>query len=168
MPAALAYTPINHTNFESNLQSTIVAVFFPTYTVFQPVMTVIARKIGPRIFMGFITVSWGLVMVGMGLVNDWRELAGLRVVLGFFEAGLFPAAVFLISSWYIRHETGKRIGLFYLLGSAISSFGGILAYGVHSPSPLIFRGYLESLLMKAAAANARTRGPRRLALDLHH
>ncbi|KAL4772952.1 major facilitator superfamily domain-containing protein [Aspergillus nidulans var. acristatus] len=110
--------------------STIVAVFFPTYTVLQPVMTVIARKIGPRIFMGFITVSWGLVMVGMGLVNDWRDLAGLRVVLGFFEAGLFPAAVFLISSWYIRHETGKRIGLFYLLGSAISSFGGILAYGL--------------------------------------
>ncbi|KAL4949238.1 major facilitator superfamily domain-containing protein [Aspergillus filifer] len=110
--------------------STMVAVFFPTYTVFQPLMTVIARKIGPRIFMGFITVAWGLVMVGMGLANNWRELAGLRVILGHFEAGLFPAAVFLISSWYIRHETGKRIGLFYLLGSGLSSFGGILAYGL--------------------------------------
>ncbi|KAL3487987.1 major facilitator superfamily domain-containing protein [Aspergillus germanicus] len=118
--------------------STIVAVFFPTYTVFQPLMTVLARKIGPRIFMGFITVSWGLVMVGMGLVNDWKHLAALRVVLGLFEAGLFPAAVFLISSWYIRHETGKRIGLFYLLGSAISSFGGILAYGGHAGWRWIF------------------------------
>ncbi|KAL5335537.1 major facilitator superfamily domain-containing protein [Aspergillus crustosus] len=110
--------------------STIVAVFFPTYTIFQPLMTVASRKIGPRIFMGFITVSWGLVMVGMGLVNNWQHLAALRVVLGLFEAGLFPAAVFLISSWYVRHEVGKRIGLFYLLGSAISSFGGILAYGL--------------------------------------
>ncbi|KAI9373416.1 major facilitator superfamily domain-containing protein [Aspergillus egyptiacus] len=110
--------------------STIVAVFFPTYTVFQPVMTVIARKIGPRIFMGFITVAWGLVMVGMGLVNDWQHLAGLRVILGLFEAGLFPAAFYLISSWYIRFETGKRVGLFYLLGSAFSSFSGILAYGL--------------------------------------
>ncbi|OJJ60229.1 hypothetical protein ASPSYDRAFT_78444 [Aspergillus sydowii CBS 593.65] len=108
--------------------STIVALFFVTYTIFQPLMTVMARKIGPRIFMGFITVAWGLVMVGMGLVHDWRELAGLRVVLGVFEAGLFPSAVFLISSWYIRQETGKRIGLFYLLGSALSSFGGILAH----------------------------------------
>ncbi|KAL2841143.1 major facilitator superfamily domain-containing protein [Aspergillus pseudoustus] len=116
--------------------STIVAVFFPTYTVFQPLMTVIARKIGPRIFMGFITVAWGLVMVGMGLVNDWKHLAALRVILGLFEAGLFPAAVFLISSWYIRHETGKRIGLFYLLGSAISSFGGILAYGLQQMNGL--------------------------------
>ncbi|OJJ04038.1 hypothetical protein ASPVEDRAFT_171768 [Aspergillus versicolor CBS 583.65] len=110
--------------------STIVALFFVTYTLFQPIMTVIARKIGPRIFMGFITVAWGLVMVGMGLVHDWREMTGLRVVLGVFEAGLFPSAVFLISSWYIRQETGKRIGLFYLLGSALSSFGGILAYGL--------------------------------------
>ncbi|BCS23773.1 uncharacterized protein APUU_40217A [Aspergillus puulaauensis] len=110
--------------------STIVALFFVTYTIFQPVMTVIARKIGPRIFMGFITVAWGLVMVGMGLVHDWREMTGLRIVLGVFEAGLFPSAVFLISSWYIRRETGKRIGLFYLLGSALSSFGGILAYGL--------------------------------------
>ncbi|KAL3478531.1 major facilitator superfamily domain-containing protein [Aspergillus californicus] len=128
---ALMYTvcQIDRINL-ANAYSTIVSVFFTTYTIFQPLMTVIARKIGPRIFMGFITVSWGLVMVGMGLVHDWKHLAGLRVILGLFEAGLFPAAVFLISSWYVRHETGKRIGLFYLLGSAISSFGGILAYGL--------------------------------------
>ncbi|KAL4973708.1 major facilitator superfamily domain-containing protein [Aspergillus desertorum] len=122
--------PARHGRRNRPQGNTLFAVFFPTYTVFQPIMTVIARKFGPRIFMGFITVAWGLVMVGMGLVHDWRELAGLRVVLGLFEAGLFPAAVFLISSWYVRHETGKRIGLFYLLGSAISSFGGILAYGL--------------------------------------
>ncbi|KAL2814682.1 hypothetical protein BDW59DRAFT_167092 [Aspergillus cavernicola] len=57
-------------------------------------MTSIAREIGPRIFMGFITVSAGLVMVGMGLVNNWKEIAALRVILSLFEAGLFPAAVF--------------------------------------------------------------------------
>ncbi|KAL4937803.1 hypothetical protein BDV06DRAFT_226590 [Aspergillus oleicola] len=134
LPQSLPY--IRKTNILNSTQSTMVAVFFPTYTVFQPLMTVIARKIGPRIFMGFITVAWGLVMVGMGLANNWRELDGLRVILGLFEAGLFPAAVFLISSWYIRHETGKRIGLFYLLGSGLSSFGGILAYGLQQMNGL--------------------------------
>jgi MFS family permease len=108
----------------------MVVVFFPFYTIFQPVMTVIARKIGPRMFLGGITAAWGAIMVGFGLIDDWQALVGLRGALGLLEAGFFPTCVFLISSWYVRHETAKRIALFYLLGSAISGFGGILAYGV--------------------------------------
>jgi hypothetical protein len=29
-------------------------------------------------------------MVGMGFVKNWEEMAGLRVLLGFLEAGRFP------------------------------------------------------------------------------
>ncbi|OOQ86333.1 hypothetical protein PEBR_21932 [Penicillium brasilianum] len=110
--------------------STIVVIFFPFYTLFQPPMTIIARRIGPRLFLSMITVAWGIIMVGFGFVKDWQGLVGLRAALGLLEAGFFPTCVFLISSWYVRHETAKRIALFFLLGSAISGFGGILAYGL--------------------------------------
>lgn len=108
----------------------MVVVFFPFYTLFQPPMTVIARKFGPRLFLGGLTVAWGLVMVGFGLVDGWKDIVGLRCALGLLEAGFFPSCVFLIGTWYVRHETAKRLALFYLLGSALSGFGGILAYGV--------------------------------------
>jgi hypothetical protein len=44
-------------------QSTIALVFFATYTISQPPATVMCRKIGPRPFLAFITLAWGIVMV---------------------------------------------------------------------------------------------------------
>ncbi|OKP12211.1 hypothetical protein PENSUB_1947 [Penicillium subrubescens] len=93
-------------------------------------MTVVARKIGPRVFLSAITIAWGIIMIGFGLVHTWQPYIGLRAALGFLEAGFFPTCIFLISTWYTRHETAKRIAIFYLLGSALSGLGGIIAYGV--------------------------------------
>lgn len=85
-------------------QSIITLVFFITYIVFQPPSTVIVRKVGPRIHLASITTAWGAVMIGMGFVRNWDELAGLRVILGVLEAGFFPSCVYLLSTWYTRCE----------------------------------------------------------------
>lgn len=79
--------------------SIITLIFFVTYTIFQPPSTVIVRKIGPRIHLAVITLLWGGVMIGMGFVQDWAQLAGLRVLLGIMEAGFFPSCVYLLSTW---------------------------------------------------------------------
>lgn len=57
-------------------------------------------------------------------------MAGLRVILGIFEAGFYPGCVYLLSTWYPRYELQKRNAGFYLIGSMASAFGGILAYGL--------------------------------------
>lgn len=121
-------------------------------------MTVIARKLRPRRFLCGIVTAWGLVIVGHGLVKSWRSMLALRCLLGIFEAGFFSSCVHLLSSWYIRGnfgqlnqkepllltcslaEVAKRNAAFYLLGSFIAGFGGILAYGVGQPKPnFLFR-----------------------------
>lgn len=43
---------------------------------------------------------------------------------------LTAGCVYLISTWYIRYDTGKRYGVFYLIGSLASALSGILAYGL--------------------------------------
>jgi MFS family permease len=117
-------------NLLGNRYSIIVLMFFPFYTLFNPVATVLARKFGPRRFLGAITLVWGIVVVGVGLVNSWKDQVGLRAVLGILEAEFFPSAVFLVSMWYVRREIAKRIAFFYLLGNICGGFGGILAYGL--------------------------------------
>jgi MFS family permease len=84
--------------------SVVTLVFFTTYIVFQPPATVIVRKLGPRSFLASIVVAWGAVMIGMGFVKTWQELAALRVVLGICEAGFFPSCVYLLSTWYTRYD----------------------------------------------------------------
>ena len=37
-------------------------------------------------------ILWGIATVGMGLVNNFEGLIAMRVLLGLFEAGLFPGA----------------------------------------------------------------------------
>ena len=77
-------------------------VFFIPYVIFQPPSTVLIRAIGPRYHLAAITLLWGAVMIGMGFVNNHKELAGLRAILGLLEAGFFPSCVYLLSTWYTR------------------------------------------------------------------
>lgn len=82
-------------------------VFFIPYIIFQPPSTVLIRKIGPRIHLAAITALWGAVMIGMGFVDNFGQLAALRAVLGFFEAGFFPSCVYLLSTWYTRCKSSE-------------------------------------------------------------
>ncbi|KAF7377848.1 putative transporter C11D3.18C [Mycena sanguinolenta] len=74
--------------------------------------------------------SWGVTQLGMGWVKTWGQLAACRTLLGLFEGGFFPALVFVITTWYKRHEVQTRIASFYLLSVIIGGFSGILAYGI--------------------------------------
>jgi MFS family permease len=78
-------TPLTDTS-----QNIITLVFFITYVLFQPPATVLCRKLGPRPFLAFITLAWGVVMIGMGFPQHWHSMIGLRLLLGVFEAGFFP------------------------------------------------------------------------------
>ncbi|KAL4862340.1 hypothetical protein BDV12DRAFT_45709 [Aspergillus spectabilis] len=116
--------------------STMVLVFFVTYIVFQPLATAVIRKIGPRIFISSIVMTWGACLLGFAYSPDWQTLTGLRALLGILEAGFFPGAVYLLSCWYSRYEVQKRYSLFYLIGCVASALSGILAYGFSEMTPL--------------------------------
>ncbi|CBF71440.1 hypothetical protein AN6778.2 [Aspergillus nidulans FGSC A4] len=124
--------------------STMVLVFFVTYIVCQPIATAMIRKIGPRIFISVIVMSWGACLIGFAYSPNWQTLTGLRAVLGILEAGFFPGAVYLLSCWYSRcsstdpdyYEVQKRYSFFYLIGCFASALSGILAYGFSQMAPL--------------------------------
>ncbi|PGH15941.1 hypothetical protein AJ79_02108 [Helicocarpus griseus UAMH5409] len=110
--------------------SLITLVFFITYVVFQPPMTVMCRKIGPRIFLPGICLLWGAVVIGLGFSKNWTTMVALRVILGILEAGYFPGCVYVLSTWYAKFEMARRYSVFYLIGSLGSALSGILAYGL--------------------------------------
>ncbi|KAG2417820.1 hypothetical protein HFD88_000919 [Aspergillus terreus] len=109
--------------------SIMVLVFFVTYVVFQPLATAVIRKIGPRIFISSVVLSWGAVMIGFAYSPNWKVLTGLRALLGVLEAGFFPGTVYLLSTWYSRYEVQQRYSLFYIIGSVAGALSGILAFG---------------------------------------
>lgn len=38
-------------------------MFFVPYVIFQPPMTILIRKIGPRIFLSTIIITWAVIMI---------------------------------------------------------------------------------------------------------
>ncbi|KAL0064618.1 hypothetical protein AAF712_008444 [Marasmius tenuissimus] len=110
--------------------SIATCMYFVTYIILQIPTNAIVRKIGVRIWITFVVTSWGAVTVGMGFVKHWGLLALCRALIGAFEAGFFPAIVFVITCWYKRHEVQTRIAAFYLSSALIGGFSPILAYGL--------------------------------------
>lgn len=62
--------------------SVIILTFFAAYIVFQPLGTVLTRKLGPRWFLSTIVLAWGIIMIGNGFIQSWQQLAGLRALIG--------------------------------------------------------------------------------------
>ena len=101
--------------------------FFITYAIFELPSNLILHKVGARIWMCRIMVSWGLVAACMIFVRGGASFVGLRLLLGAAEAGFFPGAVLYISYWFPAHERGRALGLLYFgfpialtLGSPLS------------------------------------------------
>lgn len=105
-------------------------IFFVGYAIFELPSNAIIRRLGARYWLGFLITAWGACVLGMGFVNDWRMLTLCRALLGIFEAGLFPGAVYIIGSWYRQFETAKRVSIFYMASLLASGFGPIFAYAL--------------------------------------
>ncbi|CAB4387089.1 unnamed protein product [Rhizophagus irregularis] len=107
-----------------------LSIFFIGYILFEIPSNFMLIKTNPTLWIPFIMVSWGLVMTLMAFVKDFAGLMTARFFLGAFESGLFPGAIYYITTWYKRSETNYRIAIF-AIGTAIAgSFSGLLAYGI--------------------------------------
>jgi hypothetical protein len=46
------------------------------------------------------------------------------------EAGFFPGAVYIISSWYLPDKMQSRIALFYSASALAGAISGLLVFGI--------------------------------------
>lgn len=84
----------------------------------------------PSLWVGTITFCWGVLMTLHGVVHNFASLLTLRLLMGAFEAGFFPAAVLIMNKWYLKFELSARVAIYYC-GAAISgAFSGLLAYAL--------------------------------------
>ncbi|KAM5347705.1 hypothetical protein ACJ41O_007529 [Fusarium nematophilum] len=70
------------------------------------------------------------VVTLQGIVKSYHHLLVTRILLGFTEAGFFPAATYLLTTWYCRWELQTRMAIFYSAASLAGSFSGLLAFGI--------------------------------------
>ena|SRR5579864_9139978 len=106
----------------------LTGVFFWGYFLFEIPSNLILHKIGARIWIARILVTWGIVAVLTGLVHSVPQLYAARFLLGVAEAGFFPGIVLYLTYWFRRREQAHVIALF-MTALPVSSIVGAPASG---------------------------------------
>lgn len=86
-------------NLTSNQYSVILLLFFVSYIIFEVPSNMLIARVRPSLYLCGLAVLWGVIAAMMALTNNWKQLAGVRFVLGFVESGFAPGIAFYLSSW---------------------------------------------------------------------
>ena len=82
-------------------------IFFIGYLFLQIPGGYVASRWSPKWLVSILLVVWGLCSAAAGLVHTWREFLVMRFLLGLTEAGVWPAALVLISRWFPPAERAR-------------------------------------------------------------
>ena len=107
----------------------LLTIFYITYIIFE--FSLLFWKIlPPHMVAATVVFLWGLMATLQSAAQSWSGMMALRFFLGAFEAAYGPAAIYLFSFFYLRHEIGFRCGIFVSAAPLASTFAGALAYGI--------------------------------------
>jgi MFS transporter, ACS family, tartrate transporter len=87
-------------------------IFFIGYCLFEVPSNLILARVGARLWIARIMVTWGLLASAMMFVRTPASFYGLRFALGVAEAGFFPGIIYYLSQWYPAPTRGRAIALF--------------------------------------------------------
>ena len=123
-------------------------IFFIGYFIFEVPSNVILEKVGARVWIARIMITWGIISSAFIFTGDiaWGGIATqfgctdaqftfytLRFLLGVAEAGFFPGIILYLTYWFPGARRAKMVALFMtaigvsqMIGSPVS--GAIMQY----------------------------------------
>lgn len=98
-------------------------LFYITYVLFEIPSNLAMKRVGARIWIARIMVSWGIVAGAMAFVVGPYSFYFVRLALGAAEAGFFPGVILYLTYWFPRVYRGRIVAIF-MVAIPISSFIG--------------------------------------------
>ena len=90
----------------------LAGIFFIGYFFFEIPSNILLHKLGARVWIARILVSWGLVSMCNGLAQNAMHLYIVRFLLGIAEAGFFPGMILYLTYWFRQREQAQAVALF--------------------------------------------------------
>ncbi len=109
-----------------NLSDTVyglgAGIFFIGYFLFEIPSNLILHKVGARLWIARIMISWGVISGAMVFINSAPLFYLMRFLLGLAEAGFFPGVILYMTYWYPSVRRGR---IYAVLMSAVAVSGVI-------------------------------------------
>ncbi|WEV77939.1 MFS transporter [Janibacter cremeus] len=86
-------------------------LFFITYAALEVPSNLLLHRIGAKVWISRIAVTWGLITMAMMFISSPTVFYVLRLLLGAAEAGLYPGIMYLITTWFAQKDRATVVGL---------------------------------------------------------
>ncbi len=102
-------------------------VFFIGYALFEVPSNLILARVGARLWITRIMITWGVLSIAMMYVNGPMSFYSVRFLLGVAEAGFLPGILYYLGNWFPATERAHAVSWFMLAIPLSSVVGGPLA-----------------------------------------
>lgn len=98
-------------------------IFFLGYFLFEVPSNLILNKVGARIWIARVMITWGLVSGAMAFVQGTTSFYILRFLLGVAEAGFFPGIILYLSFWFPMKRRAQVTAIFMAAAPLSTALG---------------------------------------------
>src|SRR5579863_2592350 len=98
-------------------------IFFIGYFFFEVPSNLILHRVGARIWIARIMITWGIISALTMFVTTPTMFYVMRFLLGLAEAGFFPGIILYLTYWYPANRRG-RMTTWFMTAIALSGVIG--------------------------------------------
>lgn len=122
-----ALTMNRELGFTPEFYGRAAGVFFIGYCLFEAPSNYIMHRVGARIWLARIMVTWGLVAALTAFIWNGESFVALRVLLGIAEAGYPPGVILYLTFWAPAAQRARILAGFLIAVPASSAIGSTLS-----------------------------------------
>src|SRR6202042_3776759 len=89
-------------------------IFFFSYFLFEIPSNLILEKVGARIWVARIMITWGIISGLTAFVTGTTSFLIIRFLLGAAEAGFFPGMILYFTYWFPSEYRGRVISTLFI------------------------------------------------------
>jgi len=109
--------------FSDSIYGVGAGIFFLGYFAFEIPSNIILHKVGARVWICRVIVTWGIVSALTALVHTPVQFYAARLLLGVAEAGFFPGMILYLTYWFPAHRRAAMVALL-MAGNPVSGIIG--------------------------------------------
>src|SRR5215475_8150416 len=102
-------------------------VFFLSYFLFEIPSNLILEKVGARIWIARIMITWGLISALTAFATGPTSFLVFRFLLGAAEAGFFPGMILYFTYWYPSVYRGRVISTLFIAQPIANALAAIIS-----------------------------------------
>jgi sugar phosphate permease len=150
----------------------IAGIFFFGYFIFEIPSNLLLHRIGARVWIARILITWGAIAILTGFVRSVPQLYVARFLLGLAESGYFPGILLYLTYWFGQRQLAQTVALFLTANPVANMVGAPLSglildhihwFGLSSwrwllileGAPAIVGGILTYFLLPSRPAEAK-------------